>query len=250
LQGLTDYQRFERRVAIVTGGARGIGRAVARALAAEGANVVIVARSESQCHEAADEIGALAVPADVRDSSACRRVVDAAAERWSPPSILVNAAGISPSWVRAEDQDPSVFREIIDTNVVGAFAMSRAAAGGLLERGGAIVNIASVLGVIGSPRLAGYGASKAALIHLTRTLAREWANRNVRVNAVCPAYVETDMTSGLLAVDSRRETILRATPLGRLATLEEIVAPVLFLASDEATYITGASLQVDGGMGT
>jgi NAD(P)-dependent dehydrogenase (short-subunit alcohol dehydrogenase family) len=126
--------------------------------------------------------------------------------------------------------------------------MTQAVAPALLDRGGCVVNVASVLGVAASPRLAGYGASKAGLVQLTRTLAREWADRRVRVNALCPGYVETEMTAPLLAHDHLREQIVSATPLGRLATIDEVVAPALFLASDEASYITGAALYVDGGM--
>jgi NAD(P)-dependent dehydrogenase (short-subunit alcohol dehydrogenase family) len=108
--------------------------------------------------------------------------------------------------------------------------------------------VASTVGTIASPRLAGYGASKAALIQLTRTLAREWADRGVRVNAVCPGYVETELTEAMLAVDRLRNEVLAQTPIGRIATLEEVVAPALFLLSDEASYITGAALLVDGGI--
>ena len=108
--------------------------------------------------------------------------------------------------------------------------------------------VASTLGTTASPRLAGYGASKAALIQLTKTLAREWADRGVRVNALCPGYVETEMTAAMLAVDRLREEVVGATPLGRVATVEEVAGPALFLASDEASYVTGATLLVDGGM--
>jgi NAD(P)-dependent dehydrogenase (short-subunit alcohol dehydrogenase family) len=126
--------------------------------------------------------------------------------------------------------------------------MTRACAPALLERGGSVVMVASATGLEASPRLAGYGASKAGLVQLTRTLAREWADRGVRVNAVCPGYVETDLSRDLLASERWREQILAETPLGRVGTLEEIVAPALFLASDEASYVTGAVLAVDGGM--
>jgi NAD(P)-dependent dehydrogenase (short-subunit alcohol dehydrogenase family) len=133
-------------------------------------------------------------------------------------------------------------------NLTGAYLMTRAAAPGLLDRRGAVIMVASALGTIASPRIAAYGASKAGLIQLTRTLAREWADRGVRVNAICPGYVETELTSRMLAVERLRAEVLDQTPLGRLATLDEIVAPALFLASDEASYITGAALLVDGGI--
>ena len=162
--------------------------------------------------------------------------------------MLVNAAGISPVRQRAELHDVDAWARMVDTNLTGTYLVTRAAAPSLLDGGGAVVNVASVTGLRGTPRLAGYAASKAGVVNLTRTLAREWADRGVRVNAVCPGYAETEMTAALLAAPPPRAQVLDATPLGRLATLEEIVAPVLFLASDEASYVTGATLVVDGGI--
>jgi NAD(P)-dependent dehydrogenase (short-subunit alcohol dehydrogenase family) len=246
---LNRTRRFEGRTCLVTGGGRGIGRAVALALAAEGARIGVVARTRAQCEEVAAEIGeeAVALAGDVTDQASVERVVAELSERVGPPSAVVSAAGISPVRQRAERHDPVAFAEIVRVNLVGAYYVARAAAPSLLKTGGAIVNVASVLGGRASPRLAAYGASKAGLIQLTRTLAREWADRGVRVNSVCPAYVETELTAAMLAVDHIREEILAETPLGRLATLEEVVAPILFLLSDEASYITGTALLVDGG---
>lgn len=242
--------RFEGRVALVTGGGRGIGRAIALALGAEGAAVGVVARTSVQCQAVADEIGerAIAVAADVSEPRACAAAVSVVTKRLGAPTVLVNAAGISPVYQRAEAHDTDAFRQMLAVNLAGAFNVTHAAAPGLLESGGAVVNVASVAGVAASPRLAGYGASKAGLVQLTRTLAREWADRGVRVNALCPGYLETDMTAELLAAPHLRERILAQTPLGRLARMEEVVAPALFLASDEAAYVTGAALLVDGGM--
>jgi NAD(P)-dependent dehydrogenase (short-subunit alcohol dehydrogenase family) len=242
--------RFDGRVCLVTGGGRGIGRAIAVALAAEGARVGVLARTREQVEAVAGELGGAALAADVRDPVACEAAVAELARRLGPPTGVVNAAGISPVWQRAELHDVGAFRETLDVNLTGAYVVTRAAAPGLLERGGAVVNVASTLGTHGSPRLAGYGASKAGLIQLTRTLAREWADRGVRVNAVCPGYVETDLNREFHAVERLREAVLAATPMGRLATLGEVVAPVLFLASNEASYVTGAALAVDGGMGS
>jgi NAD(P)-dependent dehydrogenase (short-subunit alcohol dehydrogenase family) len=245
-----EKTRFAGIGCLVTGGGRGIGKAIALALADEGANVGVVARTRVQCEAVAEEIGecALALPADVSDNGACEDVVERFIARFGSLSVLVNAAGISPVRERTETHGLDAFRRILEVNLLGTFTMIRAAAPTLLVNGGSVVNIASVLGLISSPHLAGYGASKAALIQLTRTMAREWADRDVRVNAVCPGYVETDLTETMFAVEHLRNEVLEAIPLRRLPTIEEIVAPVLFLASEEASYITGAVVLVDGGM--
>ena len=242
--------RFDGRACLVTGGGRGIGRAIALALAAEGARVGVIARTKAQVDAVAGEIGerGLAIEADVGDEAACERAVAEVTAAFGPPSVLVNAAGISPVRQRAEMHDVDAWRRTVETNLTGAFLMTRAAAPSLLEHGGSVVMVASVAGLVGSPRIAAYGASKAGVVQLTRTLAREWASRGVRVNAICPGYAETELTEAMLAVDHLRDEVLRLTPLGRLAELEELVAPALFLASDEASYVTGAALVVDGGI--
>lgn len=241
--------RFEGWGCLVTGGGRGIGRAVARALAAEGAGVTLVARTREQCDEAAAEVGhaALSSPADVTDPAQCKRAVAQAVERFGRLDLLVLAAGISPIRARAEAFEPETFRTIVDVNVTGAFNVVQAAAPHLFERRGRVVFVASTLALTASPRLAAYGASKAALVQLTRTLAREWGDRGVRVNAVCPGYTLTALTERMLEVDHIREEIVRQAPLGRLAEMREIVEPILFLASNDASYISGAALLVDGG---
>lgn len=245
-------ERFSGRACLVTGGGRGLGRSIALALAAEGGSVGVVARTAGECEAVAAEIGerGLAVPADVSDPADCERAVAAFAERFGPPAVLVNAAGISPVRQRAEEHDLDAWRQILDVNLTGAYLMTRAAAPRMLERGGAVVMIGSVAGLLASPRIAAYGAAKAGLAQLTRTLAREWGDRGIRVNAVAPGYVETALTEKMLAVEHLREEIIARTPLGRLATHEEVTAAVLFLASDEAAYVTGTTLVVDGGMAT
>jgi gluconate 5-dehydrogenase len=220
------------------------------ALAAEGASVAVGARTRAQVEAVAAELAGrgLALELDVTDRASCERAVADTAAQLGSPSVLVNAAGISPVRQRAEQHDVEAWRDILDVNLTGAFLMTRATAPTLLEHGGAVVMISSVTGRIASPRLAAYGASKAGLDQLTRTLAREWAGRGVRVNAVSPGYVETELTDAMLAVEHLREQVVAQTPLGRVATVEEIVPAVLFLASDEASYVTGAELLVDGGM--
>ena len=247
---MTRPDRFARCVCLVTGGGRGIGRGIALALAAEGAAVGVVARTEAQCSSVAAEIGqrGLAVPTDVTDMDACAHAVESVRSHFGRVEVVVNAAGISPVRQRAEVHDVDAWRRILDVNLTGAYLMTRAAAPCLLDGGGAVVNVSSVTGSRGSPRIAAYGASKAGLTQLTQTLAREWADRGVRVNAVSPGYVETDMTEGLLAVERLRSEIVEETPLRRLGTIAEVIAPVLFLASRDASYITGADLLVDGGM--
>jgi 3-oxoacyl-[acyl-carrier protein] reductase len=242
--------RFRNRTCIVSGGGRGIGRAISLALAAEGASVGVLARTATECAQVAAEIGdrAIALRADVTNDAECCAAVGAIAEQFGRVSLLVNAAGISPVRHRAEVHDLASFQATLDVNLLGAFTLTRAVSPYLLDGGGAVVFVASVLGMIASPRLAGYGASKAGVIHLTRTLALEWADRGVRVNAVCPGYVETAMTADMLAVGHIRDEIIDRTPVGRLARVAEVVAPTLFLASDDASYVTGEALAVDGGM--
>ena len=207
-----------------------------------------MARSAEECEAVAAEIGdASPSPA----TSATRRAVSGPSptcRRGSDARACSSTRRASrPFRGRAERHAPATFAQIVDVNLAGAFAMIHAAAAALADGGGAVVNVASTLGIAASPLLCAYGASKAGLIHLTRTLAREWAADGVRVNAVCPGYVETDLTARMLADDAIREPILEATPMRRLAEMREIVAPALFLASDEASYITGAALLVDGG---
>lgn len=243
-------QRFEGRVCLVTGGGRGIGRAIALGLAAGGGRIAVAARTRAQCESVAAEIGerGFAVELDVTDQAACERAVAEVISVLGPPSVVVCAAGISPVRQRTEHHDVEAWRQILDVNLTGSYLTVRAAAPALLEHGGSVVLVASAIGLIVSPRTAAYGASKASVVHLARTLGREWASRGVRVNAICPGYVETDLTRAMLAVDHLRAEVLGQTPLGRLAMLEEVAEPALFLASDAASYVTGAALLVDGGL--
>ncbi len=244
--------RFESRVALVTGASRGIGAAVARRLGSEGASVVVnyAGRTDAAAEVVADieRAGgsAIAVQADVSDPAACTSLVEATAAHFGQVDILVNNAGVTRDGllVRMSDDD---WHTVIDTNLSGAFYLARSVGRLMMkQRSGSIVNMASVVGVMGNAGQVNYAAAKAGLIGMTKSIARELAGRGVRVNAVAPGFIATDMTDALS--DTARETALSSIAMGRLGTPEDIAATVAFLASDDAAYITGQVIAVDGGM--
>ena len=241
---MSTFCTLEGRLALVTGGSRGIGRAIAVELANAGAQVVVGYRSGAdEAGQVAAEIGGRAVQADVSDREQAARLVEEAGEI----DILVNNAGLTRDGliVRMSDED---WRTVIDTNLGGVFATCRAAARGMMKRrSGAIVNLSSVVGVHGNPGQTNYAASKAGIIGFTKALARELATRNVRANAIAPGYIETGLTEVL--PDGVREALLASTPLGRLGVPSDVAGAVRFLCSDEASFITGEVLLVDGGLG-
>ena len=245
-------RRLEGKTALVTGASRGIGAAVALRLAAEGATVAV---NYSGSKDAADAVveaivlaggEAVALQADVSDPVACTGLVDATLEAFGHLDILVNNAGITRDGllVRMSDED---WGAVIATNLTGVFSMSRAAAKVMMKaRSGSIVNITSVVGIMGNAGQANYAAAKAGVIGLTKTVARELASRHVRCNAVAPGFISTDMTSKL--TDDQRSAIACTIALGRLGSAGDVAAAVAFLASDDAAYVTGQTLAVDGGM--
>jgi 3-oxoacyl-[acyl-carrier protein] reductase len=238
------------RVALVTGASRGIGRAIAKRLAAEGATVVAAARGDHAQHVVSDIASsggqADAVSLDVTDEADVSRVVTGAVERWGRLDILVNNAGITRDQLmlrmKRDDWDA-----VLATNLTGAFSCAHAVLKTMVkQRFGRIVNVTSVVGQAGNPGQANYAASKAGLIGLTKALALEVASRNITVNAVAPGLIDTDMTRAL--ADGARQEWAARIPLKRLGTPDDVAAAVVFLASNEAAYITGHVLAVNGGM--
>jgi 3-oxoacyl-[acyl-carrier protein] reductase len=237
------------QAALVTGGSRGIGRAVAHALAEAGARVAVVARDAGRAQAAAAALpgeGHRGYGCDVADSEAVDALVKAVEADLGSVDILVNNAGVTQDNLLLRLSDEAWDR-VLDTNLKGAFNLIRAAARGMMRRrAGRIINIASVVGLIGNKGQANYAASKAGLIGLTKSVARELASRGVLCNAVAPGFIDTEMTAAL--PEAAREGLLGQIVLGRLGRPEEVAGVVRFLAGPHASYITGQTLVVDGGM--
>jgi 3-oxoacyl-[acyl-carrier protein] reductase len=241
---MTEFASLDGKTALVTGGSRGIGKAIAVELARAGATVAIGYHSGGDEAEAvAGEIGGRAIQADVSDADDARRLVEDAGD----VDVLVNNAGITRDGllIRMSDDD---WRAVLDTNLGGVFNTCRAASRGMLRRrSGSIVNISSVVGVHGNPGQTNYGAAKAGIIGFTKSLARELGTRGVRANVVAPGYIDTRLTQEL--PEELKGAMLQNTPLGRFGSPEDVAGAVRFLCSDEASFITGEVLLVDGGLG-
>ena len=243
--------RLKGKVALVTGGARGIGRAIALLFAREGADTVIADVNLQEAEKTAGEINALgrnslALEMDVTDFSKVEEGINKILDKFTKVDILVNNAGIT--------KDNLILRmgqvewdAVLNVNLKGTFNCIKAASKIMIkQRYGRIINIASIIGVIGNAGQANYSASKAGIIALTKTAARELASRNVNVNAVAPGFIQTEMTAKL--PEDIRQKMKEAIPLGRFGSPEDVAAVSLFLASEEASYITGQTIIVDGGM--
>jgi 3-oxoacyl-[acyl-carrier protein] reductase len=241
---VSDFCSLAGRTALVTGGSRGIGRAIAIELARAGAAVVVGYRSgKDEAEAVAAEIGGRAVQADVSDAGSAAALVEAAGD----VDILVNNAGLTRDGLLARMSDDD-WRTVIETNLSSVFYTCRAVTRPMMKRrAGAIVNVSSIVGVHGNGGQTNYAASKAGIIGFTKSLARELGGRNVRANVIAPGYVRTQLTDVL--PEEATQAMLGQTPLGRLGDPGDIAGAVRFLCSDEASFITGEVLLVDGGLG-
>jgi NAD(P)-dependent dehydrogenase (short-subunit alcohol dehydrogenase family) len=252
---LTDVFRLDGKVAIVTGASYGLGVLFADILASAGADVVVTARSADKLADTAklvENLGrrSLVVPADVTVYDDCERVVTETMSELGRVDILVNNAGWADDrLIRTERSEPEMFEKMVKTDLVGLFYMTRAAAPHMLRGGGgSIINLSSIFGMAGAEnRTAGYFAAKGGVNQLTKLLACEWGDRNVRVNALAPNFFMSEMTRHLLEDSGMADWMRSRTPMRRLGELHELVGPFLFLASDASSFVTGTVLTVDGG---
>ena len=240
--------RLDGKPALVTGASGGIGAAIARALHAQGAKVVLSGTRQARLEELAQELGegAFVCPADLRDAAEPNALVEAAEKAAGPLHILVNNAGMTRDGLalRMSDLD---WQAVLDIDLSAPFRLARAAMRGMLRRrAGRIINISSIVGVTGNPGQANYAAAKAGLIGMSKSLAQEVASRGITVNVVAPGFVDTAMTEALN--DARKAKLVEGIPLGRIGQPEDVAGAVVYLASDAAAWVTGATLHVNGGM--
>jgi len=241
------------KVSVVTGASRGIGGAIALGLAGVGSDVVVSSRSLPPLEEVATAVRdmgrrSLALAADVTSQEDVQRLVDAALSEFGRIDVLVNSAGTSPYLARAEEMTKAQWEEVIATNLTGCFLCAQAVGRVMIQqKRGNIVNVTSILAEVANPRLSAYSASKAGVLALTRVLAVEWARHNIRVNAIAPGWVETDMTRPMMGSKAIYDNLLGKIPMGRFATPEEMVGAAVFLASNESSYMTGQAIYLDGG---
>ncbi len=248
-----DRFRLDNRAAIVTGGTKGLGKAMAAALAEAGAGIVVCSRTAEDCAMAAEEIRAttgadvLPLPADITNPADVDALIAATLEHFGRVDVLINSAGINIRHL-VEDYPVDEFDRVVATNLRGTWLCCRAVARPMkAQKSGSVINISSALGLVGLAERTAYCSSKAAVIGLTKTLALEWALDNVRCNALCPGPFMTEINQVLLNEPEKAQKVVGQTAMKRWAELEEIQGAALFLASDASSYVTGATLSVDGG---
>jgi NAD(P)-dependent dehydrogenase (short-subunit alcohol dehydrogenase family) len=246
-------QRLTGKIGIVTGAGSGIGRACAIALARDGARVALIGRRRDRIEEVARELGdfAFALPADVSKTSEISRLLDQTVSRFGGLNFLLNNAGVLHVG-NAEQITEAQWDDTFNVNVRAVWLLSRAALPHMRNAGGgSIINVASTLGVVGAPNRAAYAASKGAVVLLTKSMAIDYGHENIRVNAVCPSFVETELTAAVIARASDPAAVRRARtaahPIGRLGQPEDIAGLAVYLASEESSWVTGAVFPVDGG---
>jgi len=247
---MTETARFTGRTIIITGSSGGIGEGIARRFHAEGANVVINARNAEKCAEVAaslDPARTLVVPGDVSQSAFAKEIIEAAVERFGGLNTLVNNAGVGNASMLHKTADEDIDR-IIDINVKGVLYLCRAAIPELRKSGGSIINISSVSGTGGDSMMPVYNASKGAVTNLTRGLALQLGGMGIRVNAINPSITRSDMVDGIISNDELMKAFMQRVALGRIGEPEDIAAAAAFLASEDASFITGVNLPVDGGV--
>jgi NAD(P)-dependent dehydrogenase (short-subunit alcohol dehydrogenase family) len=245
---MTARITLEGKVCLVTGGSRGIGEAIARTFVAHGARVVLAARKPEGVAAGADRVVGIAAHAGKEED--CARLVRETIERFGQVDVLVNNAGTNPYFGPMLNVDMGAWEKTFETNLKGYFWCAREVAKHCLGRNaaGSIINVASVAGLVGSPLQGVYGATKAAIISMTKTLAVELGPSRIRVNAIAPGFIDTRLASAILKNNELLKVVLGRTPLGRYGTPDEIAGGALYLASDAASFLTGHTLVIDGGM--
>ncbi|MFB5597568.1 MAG: SDR family NAD(P)-dependent oxidoreductase [Nitrosopumilaceae archaeon] len=240
---------FKGKVVLITGGSRGIGFATAKLFSTSGARVVITSKNSVKLAEAAGKLGCLGIPADVKKLTEVRDVIKKIIEKFGRIDILVNNAGIFPKIKKLHEISEDEWNEVLDTNLSGSYRFAKEVIPYLQKNGGVIINVSSDAGLKAYQgfNADAYSASKAALNLLTKTWALQYAQDNIRVNAVCPGVVDTDMTAPFVKTEKDREFVNADHPIGRMGTPEDIGRSILFLASDDSSWTTGAILAVDGG---
>lgn len=251
---MMDRFNLENRVAVVTGGSRGIGKAIALAYAEAGATVVVAARKVELLAEVVKEIErrggkGLYVTSDLTQDEDIERLIKETVERCGRIDILVNNSGISPFVKKSEEVTKEMWQDVLQVNLLAPFMLCREAAKIMMkENWGRIINVASVGGILGLPRQIAYCATKAALIEMTKVLAIEWTPKyNITVNAIAPGYVVTDLTEGMRASEKISQNLLQRIPVKRFGEVDEVAGAALYLASESSSFTTGAVIVVDGG---